>query len=268
MSLSERVFRRGPFPVKFRLLEVQRVTRITPRMARVTLGGAELEGFQSDGADDHVKVALPVDGEREIAVPTIGPGGLVFPEGKPRPVLRDYTPRRHDAAAGELDLDFVIHGDGPATSWAAQAKPGDRIGVGGPRGSLVVAKDFDWYLLAGDETALPAIGRRLEELPAGSRAIVFVEVEDEGEEQRFVTQADVQVTWLHRRGAEAGTTELLEKAIRALSWPSGDGFVWVAAESGTVRTIRDHLRDERGVNKDWMRAVGYWKRGVSDHHDG
>ncbi|EYF03866.1 siderophore-interacting protein [Chondromyces apiculatus] len=267
MSQSERVFRRGPFPVKFRILEVRRVTQITPHMARVTLGGADLEGFHSDAPDDHVKVAIPAEGEVEVPVPTLGPGGLTFPEGKPRPVLRDYTPRRHDPAAGELDIDFVIHGDGPATRWAASAKPGHRLGVGGPRGSLIVAADFDWYLLVGDESALPAIGRRLEELPAGARAQVFVEVADAAEEQRFETKAEVQLTYLHRNGAEAGATDLLEAAVRGASFPGGDGFAWVAGESGTVRRIRDYLREERGLSKDWMRTSGYWKRGVAGHHD-
>lgn len=250
------------------MLEVLRVTRITPRMARVTLGGGDLEGFRSDAPDDHVRLIFPAEGEIKPAIPTMGPQGPIFPADQPRPALRDYTPRRHDPAAGELDIDFVLHGDGPASTWSSRAKSGDFIGLGGPRGSMVVTYDFDWYLLAGDETALPAIGRTLEELPSGARAVVFVEVADVAEEQRLESRARVELTWLHRNGAAPGTTDLLEKAIRGLSFPPGDGFAWAAGEATTIRAIRDYLLKERGVNKEWTRTTGYWKRGTADHdHD-
>ncbi|MCE9671207.1 siderophore-interacting protein [Myxococcus stipitatus] len=266
--MSEKVYRRGPFPVKFRCLEVLRVTPVTPHVVRITLGGEDLAGFQSEGADDHVKVLFPEPGKRRPVIPTMGPHGPVLAPGEKKPDSRDYTPRRFDAVAGELDLDFVLHGSGPASTWAAQAKPGDMLGVGGPRGSLFVSNDFDWYLLAGDETAIPAIARRLEELPAGARAIVFIEVANASEEQRFETRADVKLTWLHRDGAEAGTTNLLDAAIRALEFPPGDYFAWVSGESLAMRPIRDHLLNERGTKKSWVRVTGYWKRGFSDHiHD-
>jgi len=267
MSGTERVSRQGPFPVKLRLLEVLRVTRLTPHMQRVTLGGPELEGFESRGADDHVKLFFAEPGQRMPSMPVLGPNGLSMPEGKPKPASRDYTPRRYDAAKGELDIDFVLHGEGPASSWAAQVKPGDFLGVGGPRSTTFVADDFDWYLLAGDASALPAIGRRLEELPAHARAIAFIEVADASEEQRFDTRAQVQLTWLHRNGAEAGSTGLLEKALREVQLPPGEGFTWVAGEATTLKSIREHLQTERGLNKGWTRVTGYWKRGAADHHD-
>lgn len=97
--------------------------------------------------------------------------------------MRDYTPRRFDLKTGELDIDFVLHGDGPASTWAAQAQPGQTLHIGGPRGSMVVPDMFDSYLLIGDETALLAIARRLEELSANCRATVVVEVENAAEEQ-------------------------------------------------------------------------------------
>ncbi|WNG34882.1 siderophore-interacting protein [Archangium violaceum] len=269
MTTRERVVRKGPFPIKVRILEVLRTTRLTPNMVRVTLGGKDLEGFRSEGADDHVRLFFPAEGERMPVVPTgMGPRGLEFPPDKPRPALRDYTPRRHDPAAGELDIDFVIHGSGPGSTWAAQAKPGDMLGVAGPRGSMVVTYDFDWYLFVGDETALPALVRRLEELPAGARAIAFVEVADASARVPIQTQAHLDLTWLYREGAKPGSTNLLEKAVRELSFPPGDYFAWGAGESTIMRTLRLHLLNERGLNKAWMSVTGYWKRGVSDHdHD-
>jgi NADPH-dependent ferric siderophore reductase len=198
-------------------------------------------------------------------LPTPSPNGPVYPEGVQRPAARDYTPRRYDAAANALTIDFVLHGDGPATVWVAQARAGDFLGVGGPRGSLIVPDDFDWYLLAGDETALPAIGRRLEELPAGARASVVVEVADADEEQHFDTQARVEKHWLHRDDALGGS--LLKKAIAGLSLPSGDGYAWVATEAATAKALRRHLVDERGLRRDRVKAAAYWKRGAVAVHE-
>lgn len=132
---------------------------------------------------------------------------------------------------------------------------------------MIVASDFDWYLLAGDEAAIPSIGRRLGELPAGARAIVFIEVADASEEQRFESRARVELKWLHRNGAEAGTTNLLEKALRGLELPPGDGFTWVAGESTMLRPIREQLLTERSLNKSWTRIIAYWKRGIANHHE-
>ena len=129
-------------------------------------------GFVSAAPDDHVKLFFLPDGEKKPTLPSMGSRGLEFPDGLPRPAHRDYTPRRYEGAAGELDIDLVVHGDGPASTWASRAAPGAYIGVAGPRGSFVVPDTFDWYLLAGDETALPAIGRRLRELRGRSRGRV------------------------------------------------------------------------------------------------
>jgi len=141
------------------------------------------------------------------------------------------------------------------------------LGVGGPRGSFIVPDDFDWYLLAGDETALPAIGRRLEELPAGARAIVVVEVADAGEQQRLDTNARLETVWLDRGGVEPGAQPLLFDAIASLALPSGEGYAWVAAEAATAKAVRRHLVEERGLPKDRVKAAAYWKRGEVAVHE-
>jgi len=250
-----------------RLLQVREASRITPQMVRIILGGDALAGFVSAAHDDHVKLFFPQPGQDRPVLPTPGPNGPVYPDGAPRPVARDYTPRRYDAAANTLEIDFVLHGDGPATTWAAQARPGDFLGVGGPRGSFIVPDDFDWYLLAGDETALPAIGRRLEELPAGTRAIVVAEVANAAEEQRFVTRARVETRWLHRDGAGPGNHLLLQKAIAELSLPPGEGYAWVAAEAGTAKALRRYLVDQCGLRRDRVKAAAYWKQGAVAVHE-
>lgn len=260
-----RAVRHGPFPVQFRRLTVLRTERVTPRVQRVVLGGEELEGFHSAAPDDHVKVVFPT--AQGLHLPVRGPGGLEFPPDITPPPMRDYTPRRFDADRGELTIDFMLHDAGPATAWAQSARPGDVLGIGGPRGSLVVADAFDWYLLLGDETAMPAIGRRLEELPAHARAIALIEVEDEREHQAFVSRADIAVRYLHRRGAAPGSTTLLDDALAALVWPDGEGFVFIGGEAGTMRRLREQVIEARHHPRAWMKASGYWKPGVSNHHD-
>jgi len=264
---AERVARRVRHETKTRLLQVRDVAHITPKMVRIVVGGDALAGFVSAAHDDHVKVFFPQPGQDKPVLPTPSPNGPVYPEGAQRPAARDYTPRRYDAAANTLTIDFVLHGDGPATTWAAQARPGNFLGVGGPRGSFIVPDDFDWYLFAGDESALPAIGRRLEELPAGAHAIVVVEVAGAGEEQTFSSRARVDTTWLHRDGAEPGTTSLLHEAIAEVRLPPGDGYAWVAAEAATAKALRRLLVGERGMPKDRVKAAAYWKRGAVAVHE-
>jgi NADPH-dependent ferric siderophore reductase len=249
--------RRVRHEITRRRLQVRSVERLTPKMVRVVLGGEDLQGFTSLGFDDHVKLILP------------------RPEGEPRPpspdeakpMMRDYTPRRYDAAKGELYIDFVIHDAGPATSWAAAARPGQTIGIGGPRGSFVIPADLDCHLLVGDETALPAIGRRLEELPAGTRAIVVAEIDSEAERQRLESPAKLEVVWVDRRGAPPGDADQLLQALREVKLPASGCFAWIAAESLGARAVRKYLLEERGMDKHWIKAAGYWRRGVVGAHD-
>jgi len=265
VSFNHRGLQRVRFEMRRRLLTVKRVTHVTPRMVRVTLTG-DLDGFQSAAPDDHVKVFFPAPGTVEPIIPA-GPPGSPQPPGTPEPIMRDYTPRRYDAAANELDIEFVLHSEGPATSWAAQAKPGQSLGIGGPRGSQVLTGNFDWYLLVADESGLPAVARRLEELPANARALVIAEVEDASDEQLFQSSATLNLTWLYRNTRQPGTTELLLPAVTKLSLPTGEGYTWIACESNVARSLRNHLLQERGFNKQWVKAQGYWKRGAVATHE-
>jgi NADPH-dependent ferric siderophore reductase len=221
-----------------RELEVVRVADITPHFRSVTFAGEALEGFISASFDDHVKLILG-DGE-----------------------MRDYTPRRYDAAAGELTIEFALHGDGPAANFAASATPGQRATVGGPRGSFIVPVDYDWHLFVGDETALPAIARRLEELPSTTRAIVIVHVDDAADRRDFSGSAARldAVQWVD-------SAEALIAAVRALTLPAGEGYAWCAGEAATMATLRKVLVDEKGHDRHAIRAAAYWKRGAIAHHE-
>ena len=222
-------------------LRVLRVATLSPHVRSVTFGGSELAGFVSASFDDHVKLMLD------------GAAGA-------EPVRRDYTPRCFDAVTGELTLEFALHGDGPAASWAAQAEPGQRANIGGPRGSFIIPLDFEWHLLVGDETALPAIARRLEELPAGRRALVVLEVPDPADRRKLRSAADLTLHWVDSADECLAT-------VRALELPPGEGYAWCAGEAATTAELRRILVDEKGHDRQAIRAAAYWKRGAAAHHE-
>lgn len=254
-------------PLKFRLLEVKRVQPLTPNFVRITLTGDALEDFESASFDDHVKVFFPEPGTLKPTVPVAGPDGPVFDPAKPRPVARDFTPRRFDREARELDIEFALHEAGPATAWAAQAAPGQYLGIGGPRGSFVIPAHFDWHLFIGDETALPAIARRLEELPAGTRAATLIEVADASARIEFDTRADLYAEWRYRDDTVHPDGGALLLALREIYLPDGEGYIWAAGEATLMRAVRQLLCVERGIDKRRIRASAYWKRGAQAVHE-
>ncbi|HKX44304.1 MAG TPA: siderophore-interacting protein [Burkholderiaceae bacterium] len=227
--------------IKRRELQVARVVRVSPHVQRITFAGVALTDFVSASFDDHVKLILP-------------------DAATGQPAMRDYTPRRVDTVAGELDIEFALHGDGPAATWAAQARPGDQATVAGPRGSFVVPIDYDWHLLIGDETALPAVARRLEELPHGARAIVRLAVADPADRRTLASAATLDLQW-------ADSDDALIATARALTLPAGDGYAWCAAEAATAAALRRVLVDEKGHDRHAIRAAAYWKRGAVAHHE-
>lgn len=240
-----------------RLLQVRRSARITPKMIRVTLAGDELAGFPGDGPDRRVKMFFPVDGQDRPAVPRASTGGPVWPPGEARPTIRTYTIRRFDAAAGELDVDFVVHeGHGPAAAWAVAAEPGAWVGVSEPGGRWEPDAAAEFHVVIGDESALPAVATVLEELAGFTGPVLaFLEVADAGEEQDLPPNADV--VWVHRGGAPAG--ERLVEAVRAATLPAGGGQAWLAGESAAVRDLRKHLLDDRRLDRRRVYATGYWR---------
>lgn len=259
------------YPITTRTLDVLRVEDVTPGMRRVTLGGPELAAhiaangypvaaFRSDGFDDEGKLILKHPAADIAVGPTQADGVLNWPRDNEHLLLRTYTVRRWDPVAGEVDLDFVRHGVGPATTWAQTVRPGERVQWAGPKSSAPHPEGADWTLVAGDETALPAIGRWLEEWPDGARGQVFIEIAERSHQQDLPVPDGVVVTWLSRDGAEPGTTTLLFDAIRAAEWWEGTVFAWVAGETLTLTPIRRWLRNEKNLPKEQVEVAGYWRR--------
>lgn len=237
-----------------RVLDVARVESIAPQMVRIVLTGKALEGFTSLGFDDHVKLFFAADGAAASA-----PDAPVE--------ARDFTPRHYDAERGELWIDFFLHEAGPATSWASRARPGDTLEIGGPKGSAILSPEgIDLHLFVGDETGIPAIARRLEELPATARVLVVVEVDDAGGWPQFASAAQVEAIWVER-GPSAEPAAALLARLRSVQLPDQRCFVWVALESKAARTLRRYFTTERGVAKEWIKASAYWQRGAIGKHE-
>ncbi len=243
------------YETRLRQLTVTAVHNLTPHLLRITLTG-DFDGFQSLGFDDHVKLFFP---DPESGVLTLPVMGMPPVPGATKPVMRDYTPRHFDAAAQSLDIEFALHDAGPATQWALNAKVGDQLHLGGPRGSTLIPPAFDGYVMIGDDTALPAIARRLSELSAGTPVVVVAEVDDLDDRIEFSTLADARVHWVYRQCLPGANT--LHDALRGLFLPQTDIHVWVACEAVEARRIRLQLIEEHGVNPAWIKASGYWHKG-------
>ncbi|WP_341717152.1 siderophore-interacting protein [Micromonospora sp. FIMYZ51] len=242
---------------------VLRTERPTPHVVRLVLGGAELAGLPVGEFTDHyIKIVFPVAG---VDYPRPMDLAAIRRE-QPRehwPRLRAYTVRAWDAAAGELTIDVVHHGDeGLAGPWAAGLRPGDEVLFTGPGGAYAPNPAADWHLLVGDESALPAIAAALARLPVDAPAHVFVEVDGPADEQPLASPGAARLTWLHRGERPVG--EALVAAVRGFAFPPGTVHAFVHGEAGFVRDLRRLLRVDRGVPREWLSISGYWRRGVDD----
>lgn len=237
---TPRTVQRVRHDVKFRDVKVSAIRQTSANMLSLTFQGDALEDFVSMSFDDHVK--------------------FVFPDAAGEPVRRDYTPTNHDRQRKELTLEFALHAEGAATDWARQATIGMDAVIAGPRGSMIIPADYDWHLLVGDLSALPAITRRLAELPAGTRVLAVIEAAHEGDIRQFDTRAEVQLTWVN---SAAATLD----AVRNLALPAGEGYVWGAGEASTMKALRTLVVEEKQHPREAMRISAYWKHGASDFHE-
>ena len=259
---------------RFHRARVRHTRRVGASLIRVTFDGDELAGFAGGGRDQSVSLFLPHPGQLAPVVP------LDFDDDwyarwraldpAVRAVMRSYTISAQRPEVAEVDVDFVHHGDtGPASRWAARARPGDRVALLGPavpdeRGvRFQPPPGTDHVLLVADETALPAAAGILAWLPPGTPVRSWIEVPDAGDIRELPTAADAEVRWLVRGSTPPGSG-LLVSAIRAARLPTGTPYTWIAGEAATVRSVRRHLVAERGLDRRRITFAGYWRRGVSE----
>jgi NADPH-dependent ferric siderophore reductase len=256
-----------------RATTVLRTERLTASMVRVVVGGPGLAGFEAPtDTDAYVKaVFLHPDVARPLPRVTGAPGEdgpvdldavrALDPGHAPR--MRSYTVRAFDPHAGELTLDFVVHGDdGVAGPWAASARPGDELLLVGPGSGYTPDPAAGFHLLAGDLSALPAIAVTLEGLPVDATGWAVIEGHGPEDEIALRAPAGVPVHWVHQGDARPGAR--LVEAVRAMPWPSGDVQGFVHGEAAAVRELRRYLRLERGMGLDRLSVSGYWRAGVDD----
>lgn len=229
-----------------RTVTVVDVEQLTPKMRRVHFESPSLDGFYSPAPDDHIALFFSsLDGEEH---------------------KRHYTPRSFDPEKRRLAVDFFVHEGGPATEWAEGARPGEVLDIGGPRSSLIVSDDFDWYLLIGDETAIPAIARRVESLGEGVRVVTIIAVHDSTEIQHFSTRAAWQALWCKRGVPTEEDAARLQTIAASVPKLDGDGFIWIGGEVSVARRLRAYFV-ERGHPPDWMHVAGYWRLGTAAVHE-
>jgi NADPH-dependent ferric siderophore reductase len=244
-------------PRRTTTLEVRRTERLTPNMVRVVITGDDLAQFpDTPYSDRYVKLVFPrpgVDYPEPFDVEAIR---AELPREQ-WPTTRTYTVRALDRAAGELTIDFVVHGDsGLAGPWAAAARPGDVVRLMGPGGAYFPDPAADWHLLVGDEAALPAIAAACERVPAGTPVLALLEVGGPADHQPL--PGGVEPVWLHR---DPERPDQLVDAVRAAEFPAGRVHAFVHGEAGFVRSVRRHLIEERGVDRAALSVSGYWRRG-------
>ncbi|MEM9313875.1 MAG: siderophore-interacting protein [Pseudomonadota bacterium] len=217
---------------------------LSPHMRRVIVEGAQLRDFPEDQESGYVKVLVPV------------------PAGDP--VMRSYTIRDQDPQRQRLTLDFVDHGDsGPASAWARRAGPGDPIVLRGPGEKKLVDPLADWFLLAADLSALPALAVNLERLRRDARGYAVIEIPEAQDRQVIDAPPGIDVQWVVNED-QAAPNQALVETVLALPWLPGRAYPWFAGEFAAMRRLRRYFRDERGVDKRQMYVSCYWKLGDTD----
>jgi len=225
-------------------------------MLRVVLGGDELDGFAIEAPASSVRLLFPPPGHAEIVMPTWTGNQFELPDGERAPI-RTFTPRSFDRDRLELTVDIVLHDHGLACDWARRAGVGDQIAISGPGRSEALDPDARSHLLAGDESALPAIGQLLEAIPPDRSVEVHVEIAGPGGRIELPTHPGATVTW-HEAEGDAPPGDAIVEAVTGIDELAD--AVWVAGEAAAVQRLRTHLFDERGRSRRSVTARGYWKQ--------
>jgi NADPH-dependent ferric siderophore reductase len=235
---------------------VRRVVSPTPYLVRVTLGGSELNGLIIDEPAASVRLLIPSPGTAELVIPIWNGNEFLFDDGR-RPIIRTFTPRRFEPESLELDLEIVIHEGGAVSSWAQEASRDDPAAISGPGRGYAIDRSAPSFLLAGDESALPAICQLLEVLPAETPVYVHVEVAHPVARLELPDHPRLTATWCDR-APDASPGDALIASIRS-SAIDLHARVWAAGEAAAMHKIRRHLFEDRGLPRAQATVRGYWK---------
>lgn len=242
------------------------MSKITPHLVSVWVTGADgLARFAAAAPTSHIKVFLPAPGQSAPTMPIATPEGRIWPDGLPRPTVRTYTPRAFDPDKGALEVQFVLHGAGPASEWAERVGVGDRLAIGGPGGRFSLDLQAGHWWIAADESALPAVGTLLDALPSSAAADVHIEVNGSEDEVALTSAADLNLVWHHRQG-DGGFGEAIFAAAQEATMKEGSQ-VWVACEASAVRRVRRVMLEQKTIPNGALVTRGYWRLGSADHPD-
>jgi NADPH-dependent ferric siderophore reductase len=255
--------------------EVVRREKLTSHMIRVVLGGNGFDTFRpSEFTDSYVKLVFVADDVDMAGLPQpLTLDSFADLLAAKQPVIRTLTVRRADPAAREIAIDVVVHGEhGAAGLWAGTAEPGQPVYLMGPSGAYAPDPAADWHLLAGDETALPAISVALEALPANAIGLAFIEIAGSGDEIPLTAPEGVRIVWIYRGGRadligedRAGDHAPLIEAVKSAPWLPGQVHAFVHGEAQAVmHNLRPYIRKDREVDAKWASISGYWRRGRTE----
>jgi NADPH-dependent ferric siderophore reductase len=285
-------------------VSVARVQRLSTNFTRVTFTGPDLHRFGTAGLDQRIKIVLPLPGVGVSSFPQHDAWYEAWRDlpDEHRNPIRTYTVRQARPEHREVDIDFVTHGDaGPASRWVRAAIVGDEVAIVGPLADGDnPAVGIEWapgnartVLIAGDETAAPAICAILSALPRNARGCAYIEVPESGDAHDTNAPAGVTVTWLARNGASHGSA--LENAVKGwtarfitahhsgavlpdvnvdedILWEVPDGsaldgelYAWLAGEASVIKRMRRFLVSEVGIDRRQVAFMGYWRDGRAEH---
>jgi NADPH-dependent ferric siderophore reductase len=242
-----------------------------PHLRRISLKHELLKEVGLLAPGTHFKVFISPNKATQAVLPDMSAGRPFWPDEKTKPYIRTYTVRSIDRITGILDVEFVLHGDnGPASTWAGKAAIGDHLGIGIKR-SGKIHDPADWYLFAGDETAIPAIAAILETLPAETTGLALLEVKSKADTFSIKTESAVDIRWLIRNEMPPEQSELLLHAVKNLVLPNPalkSRYALIAGEDNMVRAMRKYAGEQLGLNREELHATVYWKAGLTedDYH--
>lgn len=249
--------------------EVISTQRCTPHMQRVTVGGPELRNFTYQGFDQWFRLFLPRKGQESLQLPTstsaLWYAQYLLTSRERRPLVRNYTVRawREDDSERQMDIDFVVHGDGPAASFALHAEPGDKVGILDQGLGYEAGRSHTRNLLVADESGLPAVLGIINSAPHSRHIEAFIEVPSQDDRQAPSEESNANIHWIIRSELDTVPGQAVLAAVIESGIPTEDLYAYAVGEQALAVGVRRYLVNERGVPKNDISFIGYWRHGRS-----